>query len=91
VITPARALGLTLRYPNVGVSVVAVNGELDTLTGPLLGTFMRQLIATTPAANPCHASAALPRCQRAHLPAVPQGKRNAYYAEDAAVKVGRLF
>ena len=47
-ITPARALGLTLRCPNAGVCVVAVNGELDTLTAPLRGACMRPLVATTP-------------------------------------------
>jgi anti-sigma B factor antagonist len=48
-ITPARTLGLTLYHPSAGVCVVAVNGELDMLTAPLLGTCVRQQRATTPA------------------------------------------
>jgi anti-anti-sigma factor len=48
-ITPAQMLGLTLHHPSSGVSVVAVNGELDMLTAPLLGTCVRQQLATTPA------------------------------------------
>ncbi len=47
--TPKQVLGLTVQHPTVGVCVVAMAGELDMLTAPLLDACLRQQFATAPA------------------------------------------
>jgi anti-sigma B factor antagonist len=41
-------LGLTVQHPAVGVCVVAVDGELDMVTAPLLEACLRDQLATGP-------------------------------------------
>ena len=41
-------LGLTLHHPSAGVCVVAVDGELDMLTAPVLDSCLRQQLAAIP-------------------------------------------
>ncbi len=41
-------LGLTVQHPAVGVCVVAVDGELDMVTAPLLEACLRDQLATDP-------------------------------------------
>ncbi|MGH3982171.1 MAG: STAS domain-containing protein [Pseudonocardiaceae bacterium] len=43
-----QPLGLTVAHPAVGVCVVAVHGELDLLTAPLLDTCIREALAAAP-------------------------------------------
>ena len=43
-----RRLGLSVQHPAVGVCVVAVAGELDMLTAPLLDACVREQLATVP-------------------------------------------
>jgi len=47
--TLAARLGLTVRHPAVGVCVVAVDGELDMLTTPLLEACVREQLTAVPA------------------------------------------
>ncbi|MGH3783071.1 MAG: anti-sigma factor antagonist [Pseudonocardiaceae bacterium] len=47
--TPGQLLGLTVQQPTVGVCVVAVDGELDALTTPLLEACLREQLAASPA------------------------------------------
>lgn len=47
--TPEQVLGLTVQHPTVGVCVVAMDGELDMLTAPLLDACLRQQFAAAPA------------------------------------------
>jgi anti-sigma B factor antagonist len=42
-------LGLAIQRPANGVCVLAVNGELDVLTAPLLGACLREQVAAAPA------------------------------------------
>jgi anti-sigma B factor antagonist len=44
-ITPNPSLEVTLHHPTVGVCVVAVNGELDVLSAPLLDACVRHQLA----------------------------------------------
>lgn len=46
--TPDQLLRLTVACPAVGVCVVAVDGELDMLTAPLLDTCIRDQLAAVP-------------------------------------------
>jgi anti-sigma B factor antagonist len=46
--TSAELLGLRVQHPAVGVCVVAVEGEVDTLTAPLLDACLREQIAGVP-------------------------------------------
>lgn len=46
--TTAPLLELTVRHPAVGVCVVAVDGELDMLTAPLLEACVREQLAAVP-------------------------------------------
>ena len=44
----AWPLGLTLHHPAAGICMVAVDGELDMLTAPVLDSCLRQQLAATP-------------------------------------------
>ncbi len=44
-----QRLGLSVQHPTVGVCVVAVDGELDMLTAPLLDACVREQLTTAPA------------------------------------------
>ncbi|MGH3782512.1 MAG: STAS domain-containing protein [Pseudonocardiaceae bacterium] len=46
--TPDQLLELTVEHPTVGVCVVAVDGELDMVTAPLLEACLDQQLATGP-------------------------------------------
>ncbi len=46
--TSDQFLGLTVGHPAVGVCVVAVDGELDMVTAPLLEACLREQLATGP-------------------------------------------
>jgi anti-sigma B factor antagonist len=46
--TPDPLLGLAVQRPAPGVCVVTVDGELDAITAPLLATYLREQLATTP-------------------------------------------
>lgn len=46
--TSAELLGLTVQHPAIGVCVVAVEGEVDTLTAPLLDACLREQLAGVP-------------------------------------------
>jgi anti-anti-sigma factor len=48
-ITLNPAFGVTLHYPVVGVCVVAVHGDLDLLTAPVLDACVRDQLAVAPA------------------------------------------
>jgi alcohol dehydrogenase class IV len=46
--TPTQRLRLTVQHPAVGVRVVAVDGELDLHTAPLLDACVREQLAAVP-------------------------------------------
>jgi anti-anti-sigma factor len=48
-VSPTPPFGLTVHHPTVGVCVVAVTGELDVRSAPLLDACVREQLAATPA------------------------------------------
>lgn len=46
--TLVEPLRLTVQHPSAGICVVTVDGELDTLTSPLLEACVRELLAAVP-------------------------------------------